>query len=150
MTAMLAVEFLAQSVARDSIEDALGVAQSFINVAGMVAFAISAALLAGHKRMNVVGVVVFAVLVAVGGGTIRDVLLGDLSVFWIGEPASLIVAAVAATLTIPLFNLGTISVMQRHGLVKVFDRARLALFVVAGPNSRSMRAQVRSHQWSSV
>jgi uncharacterized membrane protein YeiH len=31
----------------------------------MIAFAISAALIAGHKRMNVV---VFAVLVAVGGG----------------------------------------------------------------------------------
>ena len=50
---------------------------------GVVAFAISGALLAEHKRMDIVGVVVFATVVSVGGGTIRDILLGQLPVFWI-------------------------------------------------------------------
>jgi uncharacterized membrane protein YeiH len=118
----------------ESIEDAIGVVQTVIEVTGTIAFAISAALLAGRKRMNVVGVVVFAILVAVGGGTTRDILLGDLPVWWVDDPASLVVAAVAAALTIPLFRLGTISVMQRYGLVRLFDSAGLALFTVAGTN----------------
>jgi len=41
---------------------------------------------------------------------------------------------VTAALTIPLFDLGTVSVIQRHGLVQVFDSAGLALFVVVGTN----------------
>lgn len=132
---MPVVDLLAQSNdTADPIEAALGIAQSIINIAGTVAFAISATLVAGHKRMNVVGVVVFAVLVAVGGGTLRDILLGALPVFWVDDPAPLIVAAIAAALTIPLFDLGTISMMQRHGLVRLFDSAGLALFVVAGTN----------------
>lgn len=109
-------------------------AQTILTLAGTIAFAVSAALVAGHKRMNVVGVVVFAVLVATGGGTIRDMLLGDLPVYWVDNPNPLIVAAVAAALTIPLSNRGTISELQRHGLVQMFDAAGLALFVIAGTN----------------
>jgi uncharacterized membrane protein YeiH len=132
---MLAIDILAQGGdTADSIEHALGVAQTTIEVAGTVAFAISAALLAGEKRMNVVGVVVFAVLVAVGGGTLRDILLGDLPVFWVDDPALLIIAAFAAALTIPLFRIGTISVMQRYDLVRLSDSAGLAFFVVVGTN----------------
>jgi uncharacterized membrane protein YeiH len=78
--------------------------------------------------------VVFSVLVAVGGGTLRDILLGDLPVYWVADPAPLIVAAVTAALTIPLFGLGTISLMQRYGLVQVFDAVGLALFAVVGTN----------------
>lgn len=117
-----------------SIDAALGIVQNILEYAGTIAFAISAALLAGRRRMNMVGVVVFAVLVSVGGGTTRDVLLGDLPVFWVTDPELLLVAAVTAALTIPLFEIGTISVMQRYDLVRVSDAAGLALFVVTGTN----------------
>jgi uncharacterized membrane protein YeiH len=147
MTAILAIELLAQSSdTKNTIEDALGVAQTILALAGTIAFAVSAALVAGHKRMNVVGVVVFAVLVAVGGGTIRDTLLGDLPVYWVDNPNPLIVAAVAAALTIPLSNRGTISEMQRHGLVQMFDSAGSASSSSPAQTSRSMRALARSLQ----
>lgn len=95
-----AVDVLAQiGGTAESIEDALGAAETVIELAGTVAFAISAALLAGHRRMNFVGVVVFGVLVAVGGGTVRDMLLGDLPVYWVDDPTPLLVAAAAAALT---------------------------------------------------
>ena len=82
---MLAFEVVGQSDAsQQTIEDALGVAQTVVEYAGTVAFAISAALLAGRKRMNVVD-----------------------------NPTPWIVAAVAAVVTIPLFKIGTISVMAR-------------------------------------
>jgi uncharacterized membrane protein YeiH len=132
---ILALEVLAQSDApQQSIEDALGVVQTIVEYAGTIAFAISAALLAGRRKMNVVGVMVFGVIVATGGGTTRDVLLGRLPVYWVDDPTSLIVAALAAGLTIPLFKIGTISVMARYDVMRVADSAGLALFAVTGTN----------------
>jgi len=128
-------DLLAQTgPSRESIEDALGVAQTIVEYAGTIAFAVSAALLAGRRRMNFVGVVVFGILVATGGGTARDVLLGDLPVYWVTEPAPLFVAALAAAATIPLFKTGTLSLIQRYDLVRVSDAAGLALFTVLGTN----------------
>ena len=129
----LAADVVVQGASpRESIADALGVAQAFIQYAGTVAFAISAALLAGRRRMNVVGVVVFGVLVAVGGGTTRDVLLGDLPVYWVADPAPLFVAAIAAAVTIPMARTGGLSALQRYDVVQVSDSAGLALFTVLG------------------
>jgi uncharacterized membrane protein YeiH len=102
---------------------------------GTIAFAMSAALLAGRRRMGIVGVVVFGVIVATGGGMARDVLLGELPVFWVEDPSLLITAALAAVATIPLFKLGTIALMQRLDLVRVFDTAGLALFTIVGTNA---------------
>ena len=119
---------------QETIEDALGVVPTIVENAGTAAFAISAALLAGRRRMNIVGVVVFGVFVSVGGGTTRDILLGELPVYWVSEPLSLLVGAVAAAATIPLFETGTMSVIQRYDLVRIFDAAGLALFTVLGTN----------------
>ena len=119
---------------QESIEEALGVVQTVVQYAGTAAFAISAALLAGRRRMNVVGVVVFGVLVSVGGGTMRDILLGDLPVYWVSEPLSLLVGAVAAAVTIPLFETGAMSLLERYDLVRIFDAAGIALFTVLGTN----------------
>ena len=131
----MAFEILAQSDASQrAIEDALGVVQTIVEYAGTIAFAISAALLAGRRKMNVVGVMVFGVIVATGGGTIRDVLLGRLPVYWVDDPTSLVVAAIAALVTIPLFKIGTISVMARYDVMRVADSAGLALFAVIGTN----------------
>ena len=116
----------------DSIDGALGVVRTILEYAGTIAFAVSAALLAGRRRMNVVGVVVFAGLVAVGGGSLRDILLGNLPVFWVSDPTMLLVAAVAAMLTIPLVEIGTMAVIENYDLVSVFDAVGLALFVVIG------------------
>jgi uncharacterized membrane protein YeiH len=130
---MSAFDVLSQGAGTsDTIDEALGVVQTVLEYAGTIAFAISAALLAGRRRMNIVGVVVFAVLVAVGGGTLRDILLGLLPVSWVTDPTLLLVAALAATLTIPLFEVGAISVLENYDLVRLFDSAGLALFVVIG------------------
>mgnify|MGYP001818893951 FL=1 len=95
----LAADVVVQGASpRESIADALGVAQTIIQYAGTVAFAISAALLAGRRRMNVVGVVVFGVLAAIRGGTTRDTLLGDLPVYWAADPAPLFVAAIGGSI----------------------------------------------------
>jgi uncharacterized membrane protein YeiH len=133
---MTAFEFVAKAAQSErSIEDAIGAVRTVLLYTGTIAFAISAALLAGRRRMGMFGVVVFGVIVANGGGTTRDVLLGDFPVFWVDDPSTLIVAALAAAATIPLFRIGAIKAMQRLDLVRLFDTVGLALFTIIGTNA---------------
>ena len=99
---------------------------------GVVAFAISGALLAEHKRMDIIGVVVFATVVSVGGGTIRDIVLGQLPVFWIDDAAFIVVGAMTALITLPLAKSGTIDLLRRFRIISLADAAGLAAFTVLG------------------
>ena len=71
-----------------------------LQLLGAAVFAASGALAAGRRRMDVLGVVVIAVVTAIGGGTIRDLLLNRHPVFWIAEPAQVVVSVAAAAITI--------------------------------------------------
>lgn len=50
---------------------------------GLVAEGMTGALAAGRRRMDLFGVVIIASATAIGGGTIRDVLLGHYPLLWI-------------------------------------------------------------------
>jgi uncharacterized membrane protein YeiH len=63
---------------------------------GTAVFAITGALSAGRKRMDIFGVVVLGCVTALGGGTLRDIILGAYPVFWISDTEYLGVAAIAA------------------------------------------------------
>ena len=63
-----------------------------LDLFGTAIFAITGALAAGRKRMDVFGVVVLGCVTALGGGTLRDVILGNYPVFWISDTAYLKVA----------------------------------------------------------
>jgi uncharacterized membrane protein YeiH len=70
----------------------------FLDIAGVVVFAVSGALAAMRKELDLIGVLVLALVTAVGGGTLRDLLI-DRPVFWVGDPryVAAIVAASFAT-----------------------------------------------------
>ena len=53
-----------------------------LDILGTIAFAISGVLVAMHKRMDAFGVLIIAFVTAVGGGTLRDVLIGIAPVSW--------------------------------------------------------------------
>lgn len=63
-------------------------------------FAVSGALAAGRRGLDLLGVVVLATMTAVGGGTIRDLLLGRHPIFWLSDPAYLTVILAGALLTV--------------------------------------------------
>lgn len=54
-----------------------------IDLLGVVSFAISGVLAALHKRLDIFGVFIVAFVTAVGGGTIRDILIGVEPVTWL-------------------------------------------------------------------
>jgi uncharacterized membrane protein YeiH len=71
-----------------------------LDLFGVAVFAASGALAGMSAQLDLLGVLVLASITAVGGGTIRDVLLGRHPIFWIKDsgPIYTIIAATAVTL----------------------------------------------------
>lgn len=99
-----------------------------LDLIGVGVFAVSGALAAGRKRLDLLGVVVLALVTAVGGGTLRDLLLDRHPIFWLADPAYLLVIVGSA--------LGTVVVVHLHRPPRrsllVADALGLALFSIAG------------------
>ena len=54
-----------------------------VDMLGVIAFAISGVLVAMEKRLDLFGVGIIAMVTAIGGGTIRDLLVGEaLMIYW--------------------------------------------------------------------
>lgn len=66
---------------------------SVLNWFGIVVFAISGALAASRKEMDIIGFIIFANITAIGGGTVRDMMLGLTPVFWVDAYIYIIVAS---------------------------------------------------------
>lgn len=64
---------------------------------GIAVFAISGALVAAERRLDLVTFIFFAVVTGVGGGTLRDVLIGA-PVFWVRTNGTLLICMTAAVL----------------------------------------------------
>jgi len=99
-----------------------------LDLIGTAIFAITGALAAGRKRMDVFGVVVLGCVTALGGGTLRDVILGNYPVFWVSDTTYLKVAVIVA--------ISTFVLVQRWRLPTIFliyaDAVGLAVFTVIG------------------
>ncbi len=67
-----------------------------LEMLGTAAFAVSGALAASRKRMDIFGFCVLALMPAVGGGTIRDIIIDRVPVFWVADNRYIAVAIIAA------------------------------------------------------
>lgn len=104
-----------------------------LQVVGTIAFAISGALAAARRQMDFFGVVVLGVIVAVGGGSLRDMLIGATPVFWVASPWYIVVASVVALVTIPVAR--RFSFSENSGYVLIADAAGLAVFAISGAST---------------
>jgi uncharacterized membrane protein YeiH len=95
---------------------------------GVAVAAVTGVLAARGKQVDLFGVVVLALVTAFGGGTIRDVVLGDHPVFWAKEPHYVYTATVAAVVT--FFLARTHAIHLR--LLQVADAFALAFFTIVG------------------
>lgn len=77
------------------VPEALSALPPALDYAGVAVFALTGALAAARDRHDIVTFWFFAVVTGVGGGTLRDLLIGA-PVFWIGEPAYLGIGLAAA------------------------------------------------------
>lgn len=96
---------------------------------GVAVFAITGALMAGRKSMDLFGVLVIAIITALGGGTLRDVILGNHPVSWIRDDTYILVASLVAVGTVLWVRLT--QPIHETGLL-LADAFGLAVFTVYG------------------
>ena len=100
-----------------------------LDLAGTFAFALNGALTAVRAtHVDIVGVVALGMITAVGGGIIRDVLLGDLPPATFSDWRYLVVAAAGGLI---VFLVGR-RLDRFAGAIDVLDAAGLSLFAVTG------------------
>ncbi len=96
----------------------------------ITAEAMTAALAAGRRSMDWFGVAMLGCITALGGGSIRDVLLGHYPLTWVAHPEYLIITAGAALATIAIAR---IVHRLRHAFL-LLDAIGLVVFTVIGCN----------------
>lgn len=99
-----------------------------LDLTGVAVFAASGALAAMTANFDLLGILVLAAVTAIGGGTIRDLLLGRHPIFWIKDTAPLFVIIGAAALTVAWAQLLPV---PRQTLL-VADAFGLAVFAITG------------------
>ncbi|WP_345950947.1 trimeric intracellular cation channel family protein [Mucilaginibacter sp. PAMB04274] len=101
---------------------------SVIELLGTIAFTIAGAFSAMQKRLDAFGVIVIAFITAIGGGTIRDVLIGYTPVSWMRNLNGPILITVTAVVAI-LFKR---NIKNFKVTLFVFDALGLGLFTLIG------------------
>jgi uncharacterized membrane protein YeiH len=71
-----------------------------LDILGTGAFAVSGALAAFHKRLDVFGVLIITFVTAIGGGTIRDLMIGQTPVAWMKDQQVILTVFIAYLLTL--------------------------------------------------
>ncbi len=104
----------------------LATALGLLDWLGIIVFAITGALVASRKEMDIFGFALLATVTGIGGGTIRDLLLGNLPVFWVKEPAYIIVCV--ATSIVVFFTAHIPE--SRYRVLLWLDAIGLAVFAV--------------------
>ncbi len=99
-----------------------------LDILGTIAFAISGVLIAMNKKMDPFGILIIAFVTAVGGGTIRDILIGQTPVSWMKDmnyTYAIFISAVFAVIFKSKINYLRTSLF-------LFDTIGIGLYTVVG------------------
>jgi uncharacterized membrane protein YeiH len=102
-----------------------------LDLAGVGLFAVSGALAGIHRGLDLFGIAVIAAVTGMGGGTLRDVVLGRHPILWIRDPTYLYVILLAAGIAV--MGQGILPNVETAFLVA--DALGLALFALSGAQS---------------
>lgn len=99
-----------------------------IDILGTFSFAVSGAFFAMEKKLDPFGVLILSFVTAIGGGTLRDMMIGNLPVGWLRDE----------TATVVIFGAAIGSMLFSQWLKKInttlflFDALGLGLFTIIG------------------
>jgi uncharacterized membrane protein YeiH len=99
-----------------------------IDLIGTFVFAISGVLTAVDKKFDVVGASVIGMVTAIGGGSLRDVLIGQTPVGWMRDTNYVLI--IFAAMPVCYFFLQTILKLRRS--IFLFDTIGIGLFTILG------------------
>jgi len=97
-------------------------------IIGITAEAMTGALAAGKRHMDWFGVMLVASATAIGGGTVRDVLLGHYPLGWVANPQYLVITCLAGLLTTVIAKW----VVRFHKIFIMLDAVGLIVFSIIG------------------
>jgi len=100
----------------------------YFDYIGTMVFAISGTLMAAEKKLDIFGAMFIGFATAIGGGTLRDMMLGDLPVAWIrsADYFFVILAGVAGTVLFKKL------VLKLRSTLFLFDTIGIAVFTLIG------------------
>jgi len=99
-----------------------------IDILGTIAFAISGVLVAMEKKLDIFGVFIIAFVTAIGGGTLRDILIGSTPVVWMLNYTYIFVVLVAVIFAVLFVN----QLKYLRKTLFLFDTIGIGLFTMVG------------------
>ncbi|KAA3651828.1 MAG: trimeric intracellular cation channel family protein [Bacteroidetes bacterium] len=99
-----------------------------IDIVGTAAFSMAGTFAAMEKKLDIFGIFIIAFVTALGGGTLRDILIGELPVKWMLNPSSGLIVLLSAIAAL-LFK--TV-IKNYHNVLLFFDSIGLGFFTVVG------------------
>ena len=101
---------------------------NLIDVLGTFAFAVAGAFSAMERKLDPFGVLIISFVTAIGGGTVRDVLVGNLPVNWLQNSSTIFVIFFSALASMFLGSL----LRHLNAALFLFDALGLGLFTIVG------------------
>lgn len=100
----------------------------YLDLLGTFAFAVTGAYKAKVRQLHIFGVIFLAILTAIGGGTVRDLIINRVPLFYLKDPNYLLVGIIGAIVTyiIPSFF------KKSYSLFRFMDSIGLSAFVIIG------------------
>jgi len=99
-----------------------------IDILGTITFAISGVFAAMEKKLDLFGLLIIAFITAIGGGTLRDMLIGDLPVSWTRSMETPLIILASAAGAILFRNI----IPNFQKTLFIFDSLGLGFFTVLG------------------
>ena len=99
-----------------------------VDITGTFVFAISGALAAANKRFDLMGVCIIAFVTALGGGTLRDLLIGANPVGWMQDKTYLLVVLAGVLMTYFFYK----KLQYLRKTFFLFDAVGLGVFSIGG------------------
>ena len=99
-----------------------------LDILGTIAFAISGVLVAINKKMDPFGIFIIAFVTAVGGGTLRDILIGQTPVSWMNDMTFSYVILVSTVFAVIVRN----RINYLRTSLFLFDTIGIGLYTVVG------------------
>ncbi|HEU4472185.1 MAG TPA: trimeric intracellular cation channel family protein [Flavisolibacter sp.] len=101
---------------------------SIIDIVGTFAFAVSGAFSAMERKLDPFGTLIISFVTAIGGGTVRDVLVGNFPVNWLRNDSTILIIFSAAIITMLFASY----MKQLTPALFIFDALGLGLFTIIG------------------
>jgi len=101
---------------------------NILDLLGTMAFAISGALAAMKRRLDLFGIFIVAFVTAIGGGTIRDILIGHTPVMWMENIIYIYLIGIVTVLAIIFRN----KINYLRTSLFLFDTVGLGVFTITG------------------